>query len=186
MDLAIDQAGAGTRWSLAAGIAGFGLQSVTNVALGRQLLAARRTGRIVVDQGTLQAIYGRWWPHTGNLMQVLWDMNFRGVQRDRCELFYHEPLSAPGFLTLSYVHSGPQTSLATFYSATLILDEIAKLKRSHAIVCQVTNDRISDRLLDRWGWQRHCPSWSGRHFIKRFYGEYPEISPHWRERLTLG
>ena len=33
--------------------------------------------------------------------------------------------------------------------------------------------RISSRLAERWGWQRHKPSRWRRHFIKRFYGSYP-------------
>lgn len=185
MDLAVDQRSVGNRWSLAAGVAGFGLAPVTNVSDYRELLRRRRAGRIVTQAGQLHAIYGRWWPHSGNLFQVQWDTMFRNVAGDRCELFYHVPSAASGFLTLSYVHSGPRTSLSTFYAATLLLDEIAQLKQSCAIVCHVTNARISDRLLTRWGWQAHCLQWKGRHFIKRLYGNYPTIAPQWRQRLTL-
>ena len=78
-----------------------------------------------------------------------------------------------------------RTALSTFYAATLILDEIARLRDTNAIVCNVTNLRISDRLMLRWGWEKHCQHWAGRHFIKRFYGRYPEISSTWRERLGL-
>ena len=73
----------------------------------------------------------------------------------------------------------------TLYAASLVLDEVARLRRSQAIVCNVTNRRISDRLMQRWGWEEHCQQWSSRHFIKRLYGEYPEISSSWRERLRL-
>jgi len=116
-------------------------------------------------------------------MQVVWDMHVRPVRGDRCELFYHQPIGNPGYLSLSYVHSGARTSLSTVYLAGLVLDEIARLHRAHAIVCHVTNDRITDRLMQRLGWQAHCQQWSGRHFIKRFYGDYPDLSPHWRQRL---
>ena len=34
--------------------------------------------------------------------------------------------------------------------------------------------RISSRLAQRWGWEAHKPSRWRRHFIKRFYGSYPE------------
>jgi hypothetical protein len=118
-------------------------------------------------------------------MQILWEMNFRTVQRDRCELFYHQPISAPGFLTLSYVHAGPGTSVSTLYAAGLVLDEIARLRQAHAIVSEISNSRISDRSLQRWGWEAHCPNLPGRHFIKRFYGNYPAISPTWQQRLKL-
>lgn len=185
MDLAVDQTGTGNRWSLNGGLAGWGMTPVTDVAGSRDALRERRAGRIVTCAGRLQAVYGRWWPYAGNLLQVQWDILCPSTHEDRCELFYHVPSSAAGFVTLAYVHSGPRTSLATFYAATLVLDEIATLKQSNAIVCHVTNRRISDRLLMRWGWQAHCQHWKGRHFIKRLYGNYPAIAPLWRKRLTL-
>lgn len=185
MDLAVDQRGLGNRWSLAGGVAGWGLSRVTDVAASSALLRRRRAGRIVTQAGRLQAIYGRWWPYAGNLLQAQWDALFRPLGEDRCELYYHQSGPAGGFLTLSYVHSGPTTSLSTVYAATLVLDEIAKLKQSNAIVCHVANARISDRVLQRWGWQAHCLHWKGRHFIKRFYGHYPSIAPQWRRRLSL-
>jgi hypothetical protein len=185
VDLAINQTGLGNRWSLATGIASFGLRPIHRVVDGRELLCRWRAGCIVTAGSRLEAVRGRWWPHVGNLLQVAWDSRFRGLRPDRCELFYHEPLTAPGFLTLSYVHTGPRTSLSTLYAATLVLDEIARLKGSQAIVCHATNARISDRLFQRWGWQTHCPQWSGRHFIKRFYGVYPDIPTTWRSRLTF-
>lgn len=182
MDLAIDQRGVGNRWSLTAGLAGLGIRPVTHVSRGSRVLARRRAGRIVIENASLEAVYGRWWPHSGDLLSVCWDTNFRPLAVDRCELFYNR---AAGFLTLSYVRSGPRTSLSTLYAATLVLDEIARITETNAIVCHVTNARISDRLLKRWGWQPHCLQWSGRHFIKRFYGRYPEIPLSWRQRLTL-
>lgn len=185
MDLAIDQTGLGNRWSLAAGLAGWGLSPVTDVAGSFELLRVRRSGRIVTQAGRLQAVYGRWWPYTGNLLQAKWDSRLRPVACDRCELFYHQTGAEGGFLTLSYVRSGKGTSPTTCYAATLMLDEIARLKQSSAIVCHVTNARISARLLERWGWQAHCLHWKGRHYIKRFYGNYPGIAPQWRKRLTL-
>ncbi len=185
MDLAVDQTSLGNRWSLAGGIAGWGITPVTDMASSGDLLRHRRAGRIVTQNGRLQAIYGRWWPYSGNLLQAQWDMLFPSMHKDRCELYYHVPSSAVGFVTLSYVYSGPSTSLATIYAAALVLDEIARLKQSNAIVCHVTNRHISDRLLTRWGWQAHCLHWKGRHFIKRLYGNYPTIAPQWRERLNM-
>lgn len=148
-------------------------------------LSKLRCGRITTRNGRLEAVYGRWWPYYGSLFEVWCDMRFRSGAGDRCDLYYHAPLSSPSFLTLDYVRSGPQTRYSTCYAATIVLDEIARLRKSKAIVCHITNDRISDRLLRRGGWQAHCLEWSGRHFIKRFYGEYPVISSAWRERLKL-
>jgi hypothetical protein len=53
------------------------------------------------------------------------------------------------------------------------------IKRSDALLCDVLNERISDRLLQRWGWERHVLDSPRRHHIKRFYGEYPPAQPDW-------
>ncbi len=185
MDLAVDQTVNRPRRPLTHNLIGLGLKPVRRVAYEAELLAGRRCGCIVIDQVQLEAIYGRWWPFLGNMLQVWWDRQLRCFPRDRCELYYHTPLSMPGFLTLSYVRAGPLTSLSTFYAATLVLDEVARVRRANAIVCNVTNNRISDRLMHRWGWEEHCQDWSGRHFIKRFYGRYPKIKSSWRRRLNL-
>ncbi len=184
MDLAVDQARSGNRRLLAGGWAGIGLRPVTCIAEQSVVLAGRRYGSIVTRQGRLHAIYGRWWPHFGSMLQMLWDVNVRNVTADHCELYYHQSFSSPGFLTLSYVHSGYATSVSTLYAAGLVLDEVARLRGAKAIVSQVTNSRISDRVLERWGWEKHCLDWPGRHFIKRFYGNYPKIDAKWQQRIT--
>lgn len=187
MDLANDQAGNRISWSLRlVGLAGIGLPFVREPVEAHKLLQRRRAGKIIVQEGRLVGIAGRWWPHLGSLAEVWLAKRARFGTKDRCELYYHQPLGSAGFLTLSYVKAGPATSLSTFYASTLVLDEIARLKDTQAVVCHVTNDRLSDRLLRRWGWQQHCLQWSGRHFIKRFYGHFPEIAPTWRKRLRLG
>ena len=185
MDLAIDSRCDLVRRPIVERLAGFGLSPVTHIAQQAQQLAARRAGHIVVQGGRLVAVFGRWWPYLGNHLRAAWDQRFRQTEVDRCELFYHTAISSPQFLTLSYIHSGEKTSLASLYAATLVLDEIGRIKRSLAIVCNVTNDRISDRLFARLGWVSHCHAWSGRHFIKRFYGQHPEIADSWRTRLTM-
>ena len=63
--------------------------------------------------------------------------------------------------------------MATVCRALAVLDEIARLKQSDAILCEVANWRISREMLARFGWVPHCPSRWHRHYIKRFYGEYP-------------
>jgi hypothetical protein len=166
-------------------IASFGIRPAFSFAEQAERIKKWRCGYICTEDGRLSKIVGRWWPYQGNWLQMLWDVRQRPLKQNRCELYYSQPWSSPGFLTLSYVRSGPQTSLSTLYVAALALDQIAKLKGCHAIVCHATNDRISDRFLARWGWQQHCPDWPGRHFIKRFYGEYPEIHAYWRSRLQM-
>jgi hypothetical protein len=147
--------------------------------------AAYRCGRIMTQDGRLVHVQGRWWPYQGNWLRVLVDQHWGTGRGDWCQLYYHQPLGGRQFLSLSYVHTGEDASLSTLYVAMLALDQIASLRGSLALVCHVTNGRISDRLMQRWGWQSHCLHWRGRHFIKRFYGHYPTISPHWRSRLQI-
>jgi hypothetical protein len=104
----------------------------------------------------------------------LWgDWRHRWCAGNACRLYYNEPRSAPGFLALSYLISSRTASVATVLRALGVLDEIARLKRSDAVVCDVSNLRISDRLLKRWGWSPLRASALHRPFIKRFYGTYP-------------
>jgi hypothetical protein len=85
--------------------------------------------------------------------------------------------------------SSRDCTLATFRGALDVLDAIARIKRSDAILCDACNGRISDRLFARWGWVPHTSDRRHRNFIKRFYGEYgeadgsrdhhPTLTPEW-------
>ena len=92
---------------------------------------------------------------------------------NRCWLYYRQPRRFPQFLVLDYVVSARAATLATFRGALSVLDEIARLKQSDALLCDVASSRISDRLLARWGWVPQAGSWGHRQFIKRFYGTFP-------------
>ena len=83
----------------------------------------------------------------------------------------------PNYLALKYVVSHRETTLASFRGALRVLDEIARLKGVDALVCEASNPRISARLLRRWGWERHLPRSRRRHYIKRFYGQFPPPLP---------
>ncbi|MBU4400357.1 MAG: hypothetical protein KKE86_13610 [Planctomycetes bacterium] len=74
---------------------------------------------------------------------------------------------------LKYAESARETSLGTLAGALAVLDEIARLTGSDALLCDVSNGRITSRLLSRRGWTPHCRSRLHRHYIKRFYGVYP-------------
>lgn len=157
---------------------------VENLATENGELAKWRAGRIVTSAGRLVRVERRWLAYKATRLRVWWDRRRPQSGPQQCELFFHQPVGNPDFLVLGYVRSHPRESLASFYCATLVLDEIARMKRCHAVVAEVTNDRISDRLLARWGWEQHCLSWRGRHFIKRFYGVYPPIPGAWQEFVT--
>jgi hypothetical protein len=81
-------------------------------------------------------------------------------------------------LGLTYAISNRQTSIRSLRRALDVLDEIARLKRSDALLCDVGNARISRRFMAHWGWEPHCPTRWHRHYIKRLYGEYPP-RPAW-------
>ncbi len=126
-------------------------------------------GVIETHAGKLVAIHYRPWPRRISKLGVWFDQRFRQLPIDHCRLYWHRPWLQPAVLALDYVRSGPGTSVATFHRAVTMLDEIAMHQKSLVAVCHVTNQRISDRLLARWGWQAHCTHWSGRHFIRRYY-----------------
>ncbi|HEY2147708.1 MAG TPA: hypothetical protein VGH32_07205 [Pirellulales bacterium] len=105
---------------------------------------------------------------------LLWgERRHRRWSEDRCRLYFNQPLGFSNFLAVPYSLSGRGTTLATVYAALGALDEIACIKRTDAMLADVLNLRISDRLLARRGWAPHKPSRWHRHFIKRFYGKYP-------------
>jgi hypothetical protein len=138
------------------------------------VLCRRRFGVIEMRNGRLERISLRPWPKSSSLLEArAWGRWLHERQPgNRCRLYYNQPWGCPGFLALRYVVSSRDCTLATFRGALAVLDEIARLKHSEAIVCQASNSRISDRLLTRWGWQPHTADRRSRNFIKRFYGDY--------------
>ncbi len=148
---------------------------VTDLDAQAELLRRRRYGMIVTAQGQLVEIVLRPWPKFVSLAEILlWGNRFhQGQGGDRCWLYYNQPLRHGKYLALKYVVSGRTATLQTLRRNLIVLDQIARLKRSDAILCEASNLRISDRLLQRWGWEPHVPGSRRRHFIKRFYGTYP-------------
>ena len=150
-------------------------ETVTDLAAGAETLRRRRYGIIEMAGGRLQAIRLRPFPKIVSAPGILlWGNAYhRYISGDRMWLYYNQPRRFPNFLTLKYVVSGRDTSFASLARALDVLDEIARLKRSDALLCDVGNWRIGTKMTARWGWTPHCPSRWHRHYIKRFYGEYP-------------
>lgn len=142
------------------------------------VLRRRRYGVIEVCDERLVAIWLRPWPKMISLPEIRF--LGRGFHRRRpgnhCWLYYNQPRKHSSYLVLKYVLSARDTTLNTFRGALTILDEIARVKQSDALLCDASNMRISDRLLARWGWEPHLSSRWHRNHIKRFYGEYPQPS----------
>jgi len=131
-------------------------------------------GRVTMADGQLVQIRCGVIPRRVSVARVWMETKLRSNRHDRCNLHYHSPLFAQ-YLSLDYVLSSRQTRLATFRGACQMLDEIARLRSAVAIFAHVSTMEISDRLLLRWGWQRHLLSARGRHWVKRFYNGYPVI-----------
>jgi hypothetical protein len=141
------------------------------------LLKRQRCGVIEMQAGQLRQIQFRWWPKYVSLADVMWwGARFhRRSLGDRCWVYYHQPRRFPNFLALTYLLSTRDCSLATVFGGLDVLDEIACIKRSDAVLCDAWNRRISERVLKRKGWEPHAKSRWHRNYIKRFYGNYPQI-----------
>ncbi len=155
-------------------------QIVTDLHDGAEVLRRRPYGVIEVAEGRLRRVLLRPWPKIVSAPEILllgrWYHRHRSG--DRLWLYYNQPRRFPNFLAIKYVVSSRHTTIATLTRARDVLDEIAKLKGSDALLCDVGNWRITTRLIARWGWEPHCPSRWHRHYIKRLYpGDADDSQP---------
>ncbi|MFO0899748.1 MAG: hypothetical protein U0836_20150 [Pirellulales bacterium] len=154
-------------------------ETITDLDASAARIAARRYGVIHTAGGRFEHLRLRPFPKWSTVA----DVHLFGRRRherlpgDRCWLYYNQPWGHERFLALTFVVSSREGTLATFRRALTVLDEIARIKQSDALLCDACNLRISDRLLRRWGWAAHKPGSRRRHFIKRFYGVYPQTEP---------
>jgi hypothetical protein len=153
-------------------------ETITDLEEGAETLRRRPYGVIEVADGRLCRIVLRPFPKIVSVLGILllggW--RHRHCSGDRLRLYYNQPRRFRNFLVLKYVESTRDTSMATLARASAVLDEIARCKGADALLCDVSNARITTRLIGRWGWAPHNPSWFHRHYIKRFYGSYPAAS----------
>jgi hypothetical protein len=155
-----------------------GFETITDLASGAELLRTRPYGIIEVIDGQFHQVRLRPFPK----LVTPWDVFFHGGwyhrnwPGNRCLLYYNQPRAFRNFLALKYVVSARDTTLATFRRSLTVLDEIARLKQSDAILCDAANWRISGRLLTRWGWQSHAPQRWHRNYIKRLYPNETRMS----------
>ncbi len=149
-------------------------ETVVDLDAQAQVVRRRRYGVIEAIDGRVTSVRFRPLPKRVTLPEALvWGpWRHRRWQSDCCRLYFNQPRQFPNFLSLPYLFSGNRTCLATIYAALAALDEVARIKRSDAILADVQNYRISPRLLARQGWEPHKPRRWSRHYIKRFYGEY--------------
>jgi hypothetical protein len=150
-------------------------ETIVSLEEGVSSLRHRHYGVIETRDGQFCRVVLRPLPKVASLLELaLWGRPWhRRHLGDRCLLYYNQPWRFPNFLSLTYLLSGRGTKLATVRRALEILEKIARLKRTDALLCDVASTRISDRLLARCGYEPHCPSAWHRHYIKRFYSVYP-------------
>lgn len=151
-------------------------RTLTDPFASADLVRRGRYGIITIESGRLKNICLRAWPKISSALEVEWLGRRWHARRegDRCLVYYNQPRSCPNYLALKYVLSTRGCTFASIRRAAQVLDEVARVKQSDAILCDVWNERISDRLLARWGWEPHKPARWHRNYIKRFYGVYPE------------
>jgi hypothetical protein len=152
-------------------------ETVTDIYLQADVLARRPYGVIEMRDGVLSRVILRPFPKYVSLFEALFWGNFchRRIPGDRLRLYYNQPRQHQNYLSLKYAVSSQNTSLASMFGALAVLDEIARIKQSDAILADAANFRISDRLLRRQGWERHTKARYHRNYIKRFYGQFPAI-----------
>ena len=136
----------------------------------------RAYGMIEVADGKFQHIRLRPWPKLISTMEINWTAGLKSnqIEKDVCRCYYNQPFFHRSFLTLMYIQSSLATTRTTLVTTLNVLDTVARIKKSNALLTEVTNQRVSDRAMIRWGWERHCLNSKKRQFIKRFYGTYPE------------
>lgn len=150
------------------------METATDLETAARLIPRRRYGVICLEAGQFRSLSFRPWPKLISRLEIATLGRRAHAQGgDRCRLFYNFPLSSPGFLSLVYIESTGQTRWETVRRSLEVLDWVAEHRQAHASVCELSNQRISDRLMQRLGWETHCQHLRGRHFIKRFYGVYP-------------
>jgi len=150
------------------------IETTHNLNDAADLVRRRRYGVIRVEEGNFHSLTLRPWPKLISRLEIetlgRWKHRRGG---DQCRLYFNFPLSSPGFLTLAYVESTRQTTWKTLRRSLEVLDWVAEVRQANAIVCELSNEKITDKAMRRVGWEPHCEHLAGRHFIKRFYGEYP-------------
>ena len=157
-------------------------QSIADVSTDENVVRRRRYGVIEVVDQQLTAIHMRPYPKLVSVSEIRWtEMWKRRSQTgnatttdDRVLLYFNQPLMHPNFLALKYFVSDYKATLASIAVCLSVLDWVAKAKRTDAIVSEISNHRIKDRHLQHFGWEQHVLSSRKRHWIKRFYGVYPD------------
>ncbi len=126
-----------------------------------------RYGVIDVHNDCDFSIHRRLFPKMPSRLEAWIDSRWRRLPDNQWQLYYNAPHRCPGFLVLAYVRAGPNTSVASLRTGLSVLNEIAKIMRMQAIVCEATNPRLTSRVMGYFGYIRHAHQLKGHHYIKR-------------------
>lgn len=149
-------------------------ETVTDFRAAAETLRRRRYGVIEVRRGKFVALHLRPWPKLVSIVGAMFGQWYhRHARGDRLWLYYNQPRRHPKFVALKYVVSSRNTAWASMLQALSILEEIAAIKRSDALLCDAANLRLTPRLLARLGWERHTRSRWHRNYIKRLCKNAP-------------
>lgn len=148
-------------------IAQLGLPRVIAIEPNAAIIRSWRYGVIETTQSQLSYVGRRWWPYMASRFGAWWDGRYRALPYDVCRFYYAFPLRSPGYMSLLYVHSGPCTTYSTVYQGAICLEQVAHIRNARAILCQATNERLSEAIMKRRGYVRHAFSLGNNHYIKR-------------------
>lgn len=146
----------------------WGLGPVFDLAVDGDRVRRWKSGTILVSEGSVDQLWGRWWGYQANVWQVWWLQRWPKLPKDTCRIDYTFPGNGNEFLTLRFVQTGRHTTLKTVHAALRTLEKVAKLRDAYAIVCCLSNQRLHEKIMARWGYERHARKLPGLHFIKRF------------------
>ncbi len=156
--------------------------TIRDLSEATQLLADKPYGVIVAQQGILDCVQIRPFPKRVSVTEALWvgGYSHKRIKRNRVQVYYNQPARHPNYLIAKYAVSELGTTLATMRAAFKTFMEIARIKQADAALCQVISRRVTDRVMQYWGFERHNRESRGRHYIRRFYGNYPSYT-NWLE-----
>ncbi len=161
-------------------------ETITDLPAAAETLRRRRYGVIETRDGQFVAVHLRPWPKFVSIFSVLFGQWYhKHVRGDRLWLYYNQPRRHTQFIALKYIVSARNTSWATFMQSLRVLDKIAHIKRTDALLCDAANLRLTPRLLARLGWQPHAKSRWHRNYIKRFCSSSSQPTQNRISRSTL-
>lgn len=150
-------------------------QTVLHLDRQAGLVRRGRHGVIEAVDGRFHRLILRPWPKLVSLADVhlFGPWLHRRSRQDRCLLYFDQPWGSPNYLAVKYFLAYGGTSYASVVAARNALDAVARIKGSDALVCHVSNRRLSARIMSRWGWSPLNDSPRCSLFVRRFYGQYP-------------